>query len=137
MRLVFLLALLLATPVSASVDLVKMIETIRLVENSETPGRAGEQGPWQILPSVWRQYSREHISWASSKRADCVAEQKRVVTAHIAWIRKSLVDAGFADTPKNIALVWCAGFETVRRGKATRAKKDYATRAQNIYGSLP
>jgi hypothetical protein len=137
MRLTFIVALLFATPVSASVDLIKMIETIRLVENSETPGRAGEQGPWQILPSVWRSYSREHISWASSKRADCVAEQKRVVTAHIEWIRSCLTNAGFADTPKNIALVWCAGFETVRRGKASKAKKDYAARAQNVYASLP
>jgi len=135
MRLVFILAFLCSSAF-ASVDLAKMVETIRVVENSSTTGKAGEQGPWQILPSVWRQYSREHISWASSKRPECVAEQRRVASAHVNWIRKQLPKIGAAETPYFIALVWCAGFENVRLGKLNAGKKDYAQRAENIYGSL-
>ena len=134
-RLGFVLALL-ASSAFASVDSAKMVETIRLVENSTTPGKAGEQGPWQILPSVWRQYSRTHVSWASSKRPECVAEQKRVAATHIAWIRSQLVKMNLPDTPHSIALVWCAGLENVRRGKLSDGKRDYADRAANIYGTL-
>jgi hypothetical protein len=136
-RLSFIVALLLLVPSAHAIDLAKMVETIRMVENSTSTGRAGEESPWQILPSVWRQYSKKPISWARGRSIEHRAEQRRVVLAHIAWIQDRLKSIDLAhDSPYNIALVWCAGFETVRLGRASAAKRDYAGRAQNIYESL-
>lgn len=136
-RAILIVALLAFASDAHALDLAKMIQTIVLVENSNRPGKAGEQGPLQFLPSVWRQYSKTHISWASSRRPECVAEQHRVARVHIAWIRAQLKAIGLApDEPYNIALVWTAGFDTVRLGKTSEAKRDYAGRAHNIYGSL-
>lgn len=137
MRLLLAIVVLALASSARAFDLPRMIETIRMVENSATTGRAGERSPWQILPSVWRQYSTKPLSWASGRRPEHLAEQLRVVNAHLDWIRAQLSSAGLdANSPYNIALVWGAGWETVRKGRTSEAKRDYAGRAQNIYDSL-
>jgi hypothetical protein len=136
MRRITVVFILLHSVAFANIDSTKMVESIRIVENSTKIGRAGERGPWQILPSVWRQYSKRPLAWASSKQSACVAEQKRVVLAHIHWIREQLRTINLPDTPRSIALIWGAGFENVRRETIKPEKLDYADRAQNIYESL-
>jgi len=130
MRRIIFALILLHSAAFADIDSTKMVESIRVVENSTRVGRAGERGPWQILPSVWKQYSK------TSQQSASIAEQKRVVLAHIKWIREQLKTINLPDTPRSIALVWGAGFENVRRESINPAKLDYADRAQNIYESL-
>jgi hypothetical protein len=106
-----------------------MAEAIRLVENSgwRQRGKYGEWGAFQIMPSVWRRYSR-HLQWNATE-----AEQRRVARKYLEDIRAELHRNGFPDTPFFYALAWNAGVRAVVARRAPARKIDYAERAANTY----
>jgi len=113
-------------------DAHRLAESIRAVENWKpgSVGRAGEVGPWQITPKVWKKHSTTS-QWSAS-----VSEHRRVALAHIAEIRAGIRRNGIHETPRTIALAYTAGLNAAINGKASRMKLDYADRAANVYHDL-
>lgn len=126
-------------PYREPLDLARMAECIRQVENSklEHVGAAGERGLYQITPAVWHQHSSAPHHWASSSREVCRAETLRVVLAHLTHLRVQLAcqRPPFPDTPYFVALAWGAGATATIERTASAEKRSYAARAQNLYFS--
>lgn len=118
-----------APKAAPAIDADRMLAAIAQVENWKrgTVGSAGEYGPYQIIPSVWRRYSRQS-AWSASP-----AEHHRVASRHLEDVRKLLAAAGHAVTPFSIGLAWNAGPTAAIRGTAPARSRDYAARARNVY----
>jgi hypothetical protein len=107
----------------------KMADAIRAVENSgeRQRGAAGEWGTFQIMPQVWRRYSKRR-QWDAPP-----AEQRRVAIAHLKVLAEKLELGGFSPGPRTLALAYNAGETKVLRGTVPRASYVYAGFAENIY----
>ena len=116
-----------------------LLEAIRVVEDAHhyQYGAAGEQGDYQILPSVWRAYSKKPFGWTERyKDAVAVAEVRRVAELHAEWILSKLAHLQQPFTAHSFGLMWTAGYGAVRTRTYSKAKLDYARRVQNVYDSL-
>jgi len=110
-------------------NLGRLLDAIREIEGWRgIRGPAGEFGPFQILPSVWRHHSKVS-PWRASAN-----EHRRIALAQIAEIRRRLA-AGERDANSAfmIALAWNAGTSAVIGGTAPARSWDYADRTRNIY----
>ena len=131
---------MLMLPVSASLNagtatpvpprLADFLYAIREVESGDRydcpRGRAGEVGPYQFRPEVWRRYTDAPYSAAGTGLSDSVAAR------HFLRIVGRLVSHGFAATAWNIAAVWNSGERAVFTGRVPRATRDYASRVENL-----
>lgn len=121
------------------VDLDLMVSALRQVENwdGRSRGSAGERGYWQITPAVWSQFSDARpFQYADSRSPGAVEIQRTVASVYVLWIRRRLIEGNMRLTPYNFALVWSAGWDCVfhhRPHSPSKAKRDYAKRAVNIY----
>lgn len=116
--LTFLAALCLATPCLAALNEGVFLDAIKTVENTPDWGRAGERGPYQLIPSVCR----------------VVGGHDRA--AALRWLR--IVEAGLKArhvdvNVTNAALCWNAGIRAATSGRAPMASYDYSIRVRNIY----
>lgn len=125
-------------PEDNDLNLVRVTEAIRTVENwdGKSVGKSGELGPYQILPSVWKQFSQKPLSWAYSEFPEAKAEQTRVANALVSWIFLRLPLLNYKRSAYSIGLVYCAGYENARNNTISRAKHDYADRVYNVYREL-
>jgi hypothetical protein len=129
----FLLVGEVRAEVTPPLSKTKMVETLRLIEawDGRSVGGAGEWGPWQICPRVWRQFSRSSLYSAPSQ------EHLRVASALVSWIIGNLDRLDLPVTPRSVALVYNAGYGNVRDRRILRRHRYYSERASNIYHSLP
>lgn len=142
-----ILALLCGSVIAAShhshyaFDIDVMLEALRQVENwdGRSRGADGERGPWQITPAVWCKYSDKPFAWADGRSFDARIEQRRVAREHVYDITLWLESEKTNPTPFRVALVYCAGWSAYAHAiphKPSKAKRDYARRATNIYSEL-
>lgn len=114
--------------VVTEVDEQQMLISIKALENSNgRAGKLGEEGPYQINPKTWAEYSLIPMSVAPSYYHDIVAG--RILRHYAAILRKR----GTEVTPYRLALCWCSG--PYRKSPSKRAL-DYASRLQNYYQSI-
>lgn len=100
---------------------VRMLVAIAQVEDWRgRPGKAGEIGPWQMLPAVRldRLLEMDVGTWTD----------RNIARAHLVWIERELGRRGVAVVPFNVALVWNAGLERTVTGRAPVKSYDYARR---------
>jgi hypothetical protein len=123
-------------PMSVPLDNDKLLKAIEETEDwdGESVGAAGEAGPWQMLPSTWREYSSEPFPYSGVKWRG--HEAQRVVHEHASWIRDQMEKRRLPQTAYTFALFWKAGDGRVLRNAARRVDKEYAERAANIYATL-
>lgn len=124
----------IVAPVVA-LDSKRVAREIRLVENwdGKSVGDSGEVGPWQFLPTTWKQFSDRPIWWASSFNLTCQAEQERVAIAEVEWIRARLPRLGLSESAWAIGLVHNAGYGRVRRRQSEPRHRAFADRVREIY----
>ena len=117
-------------------DNEKLLRMIDLVEDwdGDSLGAAGEQGPWQMLPSTWRQYSKKQMPYSETAWAN--PEPQRVLREHASWIRDQMEKHNAPQTAYTFALIWKSGWSRVYHHNERRADKEYAELAQNIYEEL-
>lgn len=139
MKLLSSLALLLGfVPAKAApkdeIDIAALMTAIAAVENTPNDGmgQVGERSRYQITSTVWQTHSDMPFSLASENTAMAREEVRRVVRAHIRWIRQRLPMLHYADTPYSIALVWKAGYGRCLNGKVRYVDKYYASRVAHI-----
>lgn len=122
-------------PYKAPLDAARLADCIEAVENTpnHVVGLAGERSSFQVRRIVWEKYSTMPFRDASSSRAVCRAEVRRVALAHIDGLRVELARAGLPDTPFWVALSWSAGATATITGNASARKREYAHRCENIY----
>lgn len=112
-------------PECTQIDEDRMLRSIAATENSGWKvGAKGEQGPYQISPKTWSDYSTLPIDQAPHQFHDVVA--KNILRHYAALLQKR----GQNVTPYNLALVWCSG--PYRKVHSKRAKS-YAERLNNLY----
>ena len=113
-----------------------LLRMIDLDENwdGESIGAAGESGPWQMLPSTWRQYTKEPYPYSERKWRE--PEAQRVIHAHASWIRDQMERHRWPQTAYTFALVWKAGYGRVLHNTVRTVDKQYAERGENIYRSI-
>ena len=120
-------------------DVNKLLESIRSVEDwmPYQYGARGERGPYQMLPSVWREYSRYNMEFYADRTDEkSKAEVYRVARAHALWILERIDHLGMPMTARSFGLMWTAGYRACRDKTTTKAKRNYADRVQNVYDSL-
>lgn len=117
-----LLAIFIITLGTAqAVDLHRLHDCIAQVEDWQgRRGRAGEIGPTQILPQVWRRYSNQRYS---------AEEARRVTLAHLVWLQSNVENP----TVYRLALAWNAGAAATNRCRINDRQADYAQRVRNLY----
>lgn len=132
---------LAASPTRSPCDIDLMVEAIRQVENwdGHSRGAAGERGPWQITPSVWDECSDKPFSWADGRSNSEKTETRRVAREKLYRISARLTHAGYLPDAYTVALVWSAGWDAFfyRHPRSpSKAKRDYADRARNLYDEI-
>lgn len=108
-------------------DLLWAIHQVENPRNVRTPGRAGELGPYQIKPEVWREHSGLPHRVALEPEAS-----REVAMAHLKWIRGALTSGGAPTDCYHLALAWNAGAEAVRTGRLLRRQVAYAERVSRL-----
>ena len=113
-----------------------LLRAIAETENwdGESQGAAGEQGPWQILPSTWRQYTRRTMPYSRNGWAQPFAQN--VLHEHASWCRDEMEKHGLPQTAYTFALFWKAGAGRVLRNGVRRVDREYSERASNLYREL-
>jgi hypothetical protein len=131
-RLILALCAGLAVARAATIDVTRQV-TLEAIHNLENPrnltrvGPRGELGPYQFRESTWRDYSAEPFLRALDRSAsDLVAVQ------HFEWLKHQLEAAHLPVTTYNIALAWNGGIGAAISGRAPRAARNYAQRAENL-----
>lgn len=126
---------LVSNPDRFAVDVVKMLEAIKLVENTprEVIGSAGERSEYQITQDVWEEHSTLPFNWANSSKPRCVQETRRVANAHINKAIKLLIRDGQTVTVYSVAAIWKAGWRRFKHMELRQADVEYSVRCVNIY----
>jgi hypothetical protein len=105
-----------------------MLASIAVEENWQgRVGRAGEIGPYQMLPSTRADRRRDLRA-----RGVMNPTELQLATEHLNWIRKQLKAAGVPPEPFNLALCWNAGGAGTVTGRAPVASYHYAGRVVAI-----
>lgn len=104
-----------------AVDGPRMLEAIRIKENSTTMGKAGELGPYQMMPKTVR---------------DAGGHDYRAAARHLSWLERNLKRAGVEPNPFNLALCWNAGLDRATSGGAKVMSYRYATDVDQLYRLL-
>lgn len=115
-----LLALLLCSAPAYGVNPDRMLYALAAVETQHNPaaiGAAGERSQWQLTAAVWREYTREPFSKATSSPVLA----RMVARAHVQRIVQR-VQRSKLPSPYSVARGWNPG------GGA-----EYAQRVSNIY----
>jgi hypothetical protein len=123
------------------VDLDRVLEAIRSVEHwdGRSVGASGERGPWQMTRDTWRQFSHHPFHWAGGRGKWFFEEQRAVAYRYLLWIETQFEHANHPITPYSLALAWTAGVNAVLHNeprRPSRAKHDYAERAENLYRDM-
>lgn len=98
-----------------------MLEAIRLKENSTTTGKAGELGPWRMMPKAV---------------LDNGGFNKNAASRHLLWLKMRLQERKAEPNCFNLALCWNAGLQRAISGKAKESSYLYAADVEKIYKSL-
>lgn len=111
-------------------DKARLLAAIEQVEDWRGhDGAAGERGPWQITPAVWRQ----HCPAWSFETARQRGRARICAERHLAWLSDGLLRKGIAPVPFMLALAWNAGLTGATNGRAPVRAYEYAVRVENIY----
>ena len=132
--LIFLLAIMYRPETIRAMTLLEAIAQVETGGNDRAVGRNGEVSRYQILPSVWREYS---TGWKYSNRsaADKVAQK------HLDWISATFLSlAGRKPTNWDLAACWNGGLSAYSRVRFTPSAvplsvKNYAARVCNLIES--
>jgi hypothetical protein len=121
-----------AVPEPEKLDIERMLDAIRGAENwdGKSTGHAGEYGPYQMTPEVWR---KSRMGWKKDIREATPDEWRAAALEDLRFRIVSLEINHFRVTPFLAALAWTAGVRAVITHTASRAKADYATRAERLY----
>jgi hypothetical protein len=122
--LALLVAVLIPAPGLRAAPAGDMLAAIASVEDWRgRVGRAGEIGPYQMLPSTRADRLRE-------LRAAGVASpsERQLAEAHLVWIQRQLRAADVEPLPFNLALCWNAGVRATITNRAPVRSYDYARR---------
>lgn len=96
-------------------------------------GAARERGRLQFKASTWYQFSCKPHTWAERRTEEAIVECDRVETTYILELMTELRIMGRIPTPYLVALMHNAGGPVVASGRWPADKKDFASRAANIY----
>ncbi len=121
-------------PKPISRRILDAIIAVEGVKDPHKPGKNGELTIYQFRPSVWGQYSKVSMTKADDQ------EIERVAMEHYTWIMKRLQSLPWVQgmpLAEQVALLWNAGYGNVYNARISRAQRDYAKRAQNIFASTP
>ena len=121
-----------SVPQQPKLDVERMLDAIAGVENwdGHTKGAAGEWGPWQMTPTVWKHCRgtlHKTMQQATPSELRTAAREElhfRIVTLEM---NHETI------TPFIVGLAWGAGMTATLKNTATRAKHDYAHRVANLY----
>ena len=125
-------AVTLTIPPPPKLDVERLLDAIAAVENwdGKTRGAAGEWGPWQMTPEVWKRCRgniRKTLQMAEPHELRAAAREElqfRIATLQI----NHHVPTAFL-----VALAWGAGVRATLDGKATEKKREYARRVETVY----
>lgn len=122
-------------------DIDVMVEALRQTENwdGHSRGAAGERGPWQITPAVWKRYSNLPFGCADGHSNADKTEQRRVAREFVYAIMHRLSLANRDRDAFTVATVWAAGWDCYfywTPHKPSKAKFAYARRAEALYGEI-
>lgn len=121
-----------SVPQPPKLEVERMLDAIAGAENwdGRTPGAAGEWGPWQMTPAVWKHCRgtlRKSLQQATPSELRTAAREElhfRIVTLEMNHE---------PITPFIVGLAWTAGMSATLKNTASRVKHDYAHRVANIY----
>ena len=121
-----------ALPEAPKLDVEKMLDAIAGAENwdGHSVGKAGEVGPWQMTPAVWRHCRgslRKTMQQATPSELRTAARAELMFRIATAQINHRTV------TPFLCGLLWGAGVSAALNGTASEAKRAYAERVRSIY----
>ncbi|MDO8542100.1 MAG: hypothetical protein Q7S40_16810 [Opitutaceae bacterium] len=124
------------TPVGAQTpdDRATTLHAIHQLENPRDLTRAGprgELGAYQFRASTWQMHTSEPFVRALERPVS-----DEVAVRHYEWLKRGLAAARVPVTPYTIALAWNGGLTAAITGRAPRAARDYASRAENLAGVL-
>lgn len=127
-------------PCVPSIDIPKLIRAIKVVENwTGFPGPKGERGPMQFTEARWKELSNG-LPFFLADRIALTHENRfhvdAVDTRHVTDLITKCYVLGKRPTVFLVAELHCAGFEAVRDGHVKAAKRDQASRIQNVYTDL-
>jgi hypothetical protein len=117
-------------------DVEATLRAIRIVENSNSVGAAGERGSIQFKAATWRAFSTWPHRTCECRTPREAKETRRVERQYITELSRECLVLGMDITPRNLALLHNAGYPTVSSGAIPRAKRDFSERVENVYLSL-
>jgi len=117
-----LFAFLLLVGQAFAIDRLAFLQCIAIQENSwGKAGKAGELGPYQMMPKTVRDAGGHDLVAALS---------------HLEWLERSLKAKGVKVNAFNLALCWNAGLTRATTGKAKLFSYDYALHVDGRYYRL-
>lgn len=102
-------------------DDVLFLQAIRLKENSSKHGKAGEIGPYQMMPKTVR---------------DAGGSDMLSAMFHLHWLKRNLKHRGVAVTVFNLAACWNAGLDRYTSGRAKPFSYQYAGDVECLFNAL-
>lgn len=123
-------------PAPISIDIERLKLAIIQVEDWKgKDGPKGEKGRLQFTEARWRELTLLpfHLANRAALTRDVRFQVDTVETKHITDLMTKIYSLGKRPTVYLIAEMHAAGFEPVRSGKVKAAKKDFASRVDNIY----
>jgi hypothetical protein len=129
MRKLLLLLCLALPSVLVAADSAALLHSIAIVEDWRgRVGKAGEIGPYQMLPSTRADRIRDLAA-----RGIVAPTEQQIAQEHVDWLRRELRKAGTEPLPFNLALCWNAGLNATVTGRAPERSYRYACR---VVGNL-
>jgi hypothetical protein len=123
-----------SVPQPPKLDVERMLDAIAGVENwdGRTPGAAGEWGPWQMTPAVWK-----HCRGTLHKTLQqATPSELRTAAREELHFRMATLEINHHKlTAFLVGLSWTAGVKATLSNTATDAKREYAKRVEAIYES--
>lgn len=111
-------------------------DTLRAIEIVEDwqhhVGKAGELGPYQMLPGTRADRRRELLA-----RGILNPTEHELAVAQLDWITARLTAAGVDPRPFNLALCWNAGVKGTITGRAPERSYEYARRVVALLEATP
>jgi hypothetical protein len=112
----------------------RLLDAIAQAENWDgiTPGKAGEWGPWQMTPAVWRQHMGA-LPFRTASKADL----RQAAAKHLRWLCQTLNSRYLPVNPFYLAVAWNAGWRAAAsKNRLPPDVADYAQRVTNLYENV-